>query len=68
MVSLLPAGTSGLAGLRSPAVIRSRQFVAGIVNYIELLSSRSCWDLKTGKPFWQDNNRYYKQAFQQPRR
>jgi hypothetical protein len=67
-MSLLAAGASGLAGLRSTAVVRSRQFVAGVVNYIELLSSRSCWDSKAGKPFWQDNDCDYKQAFQQPRR
>jgi hypothetical protein len=68
MVSLLAAGTSGFAGLRAAAVIRSRQLVAGVVDYIELLSCRSCGHFKTGKPFRQDDDRDDKEALQQPRR
>jgi hypothetical protein len=66
MVSLLTAGSSGLAGLGAASVLRLRQFIAGKVDDIRLGMSRRKRELKTHKAFGEHDERDQQQAFQQP--
>lgn len=66
VVSLLASGASGFAGLRSASVLRSRQFVAGVINYILLRMTWGQWEFKTHKAFGEYDHCDQQKALQQP--
>ncbi len=66
MVSVLTAGSSGLAGLRAAAVLRLRQFVAGVIDHVPLRTGRWQGNLKTHKAFGKHDDGDQQQAFEQP--
>jgi hypothetical protein len=67
-MGLLTSGASGLAGLRSAAVLGLRQFVAGIIDHVLLGASCRSRDLKTHKVFGDHDERDQQQALEQPAR
>jgi len=66
MVGLLASGASGFARLRSAAVFRLRQFVAGVINYVLLWMSWRQRQFETDKAFGEHDHCDQQKTFQQP--
>src|SRR5580698_1760146 len=66
VVSLLTSGTPRLAGLRSAAVLRLRQFVARVVDNVRLRTRWRRRNLQTYKSLRNHNNGDQQQTLDQP--
>jgi hypothetical protein len=66
VVGLLASGASGFAGLRSPAVLRLRQFVAGVINYVLLRMTWGQGQFETDKALGKHDQCDEQKTFKQP--
>jgi hypothetical protein len=68
VMGLLSAGASGLAGLRSAAILRLGQFIARVINHILLRVIRRQREFETDQVFGNFDERKQQQTFDQPAR
>jgi len=66
VVGLLSAGASGLAGLRSTAILRLGEFITRVINHILLRMIRRQREFETDQVFGNFDERKQQQTFDQP--
>jgi hypothetical protein len=66
VMGLLASGVPWLAGLSAAAILRLRQFVAGIINHILLRAVRRQWKVKADESAGKQNEREQQKAFDDP--